>query len=177
MPRPKTKQELVDASNSSYQKIVDLIAKLPEDARTGSFNFDTSKLKEAHWKRDNNVRDVLIHLYEWQKLLLEWVKSNQSGEDKEFLPEGYNWRNYGELNQEFWQKHQSTPLAEAEKMLATSHKQTMALLDTYTEEQLFQKNVFPWTGNNALGTYFIANTCSHYEWALKKLRKYQRSLK
>ena len=177
MPRPKTKQELIDASNLSYQKIVALISKLPEDARTGSFNFDTSKLKEAHWKRDHNVRDVLIHLYEWQRLLLEWVRNNQAGHEQEFLPEGYNWRNYGEMNQQFWEKHQSTPLDEAEKLLAESHKQTMALLDTFTDDQLFQKNVFPWTGTNALGTYFIANTSSHYEWALKKLRKYQRSLK
>ena len=177
MPRPKTKQELIDASNASYQKIVALISKLPEDARTGSFNFDISKLKEAHWKRDRNVRDVLIHLYEWQRLLLEWVKNNQAGHAQEFLPEEYNWRNYGEMNQQFWEKHQATALEEAEKLLAESHKQTMALLDTFTEDQLFQKKVFPWTGTNALGTYFIANTSSHYEWALKKLRKYQRSLK
>ncbi|WP_294602851.1 ClbS/DfsB family four-helix bundle protein, partial [uncultured Lactobacillus sp.] len=100
MPRPKTKQELVDASNSSYQKIVALISELPEDARTGSFNFDTSKLKGAHWKRDHNIRDVLIHLYEWQRLLLDWVKNNQAGHEQEFLPEGYNWRNYGEMNQQ-----------------------------------------------------------------------------
>lgn len=177
MPRPKTKTELIEASNSSYQKIVDLIANLPEETRSEDFNFDTSKLKEAHWKRDHNVRDVLVHLYEWQRLLLDWIKNNQSGKEQDFLPAGYNWRNYGEMNQQFWQKHQTTSLPEAEKLLAQSHKETMKLLDTFSEEQLFQKKVFPWTGNNALATYFIANTSSHYDWALKKLRKFQRSLK
>ena len=177
MPRPKTKIELIEASNSSYQKIVDLIANLPEETRSEDFNFDTSKLKEAHWKRDHNVRDVLIHLYEWQRLLLDWIKNNQSGKEQDFLLAGYNWRNYGEMNQQFWQKHQTTSLPEAEKLLAQSHKETMKLLDTFSEEQLFQKKVFPWTGNNALATYFIANTSSHYDWALKKLRKFQRSLK
>ena len=32
--------------------------------------------KEAHWGRDKNVRDVLIHLYEWHQLLIKFVEHN-----------------------------------------------------------------------------------------------------
>ena len=44
------------------------------------------KKKEAHWKRDKNLRDILIHLYEWHQLILNWVNSNQNGEEKPFIP-------------------------------------------------------------------------------------------
>lgn len=176
MARPTSKNELIEASNVNYQKITDLITSLPPAAREADFTFDTSKLKEAHWQRDHNVRDVLIHLYEWQELLLKWVKNNQAGKSQEFLPDGINWRNYGKMNLEFWEKHQNTSLQEAEELLAESHQQTMALLETFSNDELFNKGVFPWTGNNALGIYFIANTSSHYDWALKKLRKYKKSL-
>lgn len=176
MARPTNKTDLIEASSTAYDKLVKLIASLPEEARIANFAFDTSKLKEAHWERDHNVRDVLIHLYEWQQLLINWIKNNEAGKPQEFLPDGYNWRNYGEMNQKFWEKHQSTSLKEAEQLLEKSHEETMQLLEGFSNEDLFNKNVFSWTGNNALGTYFIANTSSHYEWALKKLRKYKKSL-
>lgn len=177
MARPTSKADLIEANNTAYEKIVDLIDSLPEKAQTGDFAFETDKLKGEHWKRDRNIRDVLIHLYEWQKLLLEWIENNQTGKAQDFLPDGYNWRNYGEMNQQIWQKHQKTSLKEAEELLAKSHQQVMKLLATFSNDQLFTKNVFSWTGNNTLGTYFISNTSSHYDWALKKLRKYKRSLK
>lgn len=176
MARPTTKTELINTSQTNYQKIKDLIAALTPAARTADFNFDISSLKEAHWQRDHNVRDVLIHLYEWQKLLLTWIQNNQEGQKQDFLPAGYNWRTYGQMNLAFWQKHQTTSLETAEKLLDQTHQQVMSLLDTFSEDQLFQKHVYPWTGNNTLGSYFIANTTSHYDWALKKLRKYQRRL-
>ncbi|BDR60351.1 ClbS/DfsB family four-helix bundle protein [Lactobacillus xylocopicola] len=177
MTRPTNKTELIDASNTAYQKLLALISSLPEDAREADFTFDTSNLKEAHWQRDHNVRDVLAHLYEWQNLLLNWINNNQAGKEQAFLPAGYNWRNYGDLNNKFQEKHQSTNLAEMEELLHKSHEQVMQLLASFTNDELFTKKTFSWTGNNALGSYFISNTSSHYEWALKKLRKHKRSLK
>lgn len=175
--KPVNKKELILVSEETYQKLLTLIESLPSESRMANFTFDTQKLKEKHWQRDRNVRDVLIHLYEWQNLLLEWVNNNRMGQRSNFLPQGYNWRNYGEMNQVFWQKHQETSLKQALDLLAESHAQVMALLKTFSNDELFQKIIYHWTGNNTLGSYFIANTSSHYEWAIKKLRKYKRSLR
>lgn len=77
VPRPKTKEELMLASKESYEKLNRFISQLSEDELQTSFDFSRdSKKKEAHWKRDKNLRDVLIHLYEWHRLLLTWVHSN-----------------------------------------------------------------------------------------------------
>ncbi len=71
MPRPKTKEELVLASKGNYEKLNLLISQLSQEELMIPFDFSKDqKKKEAHWKRDKNLRDVLIHLYEWHQLLL-----------------------------------------------------------------------------------------------------------
>ena len=171
MGRPTTKADLMTAANDNYQKLNTLIAGLTTKELTTNFHFaDDGKKKEAHWKRDQNLRDVLIHLYEWHQLLLNWVQSNRSGEETPFLPRPYNWKTYGEMNLFFWKKHQNTPLEEAKKMLAQSHTEVLQLAEIFSNEELFSKGVYKWVGGSTLGSYFVSTTSSHYDWAMKKLK-------
>lgn len=177
MARPTTKQDLILASNEKYSKLWDLINSLSDKEKNQEFKFDENSLgKEAHWKRDKNIRDVLIHLYEWHQLLIKWVNANQSGEETKFLPEPYNWKTYGEMNIEFWRVHQNTSYISAKDMLEKSHKQVMELIETFKSEELFSKGTYSWTGGSTLGSYCVSATASHYEWAMKKLKKYKKSL-
>ncbi|MGX7029795.1 ClbS/DfsB family four-helix bundle protein [Vagococcus zengguangii] len=133
--------------------------------------------KEAHWRRDENLRDVLIHLYEWHQLFLNWESANGQDQSVPFLPEPYNWKNYSQMNVEFVAKHQVTSLSEANELLATSHQQMMAIIKGYSNEQLFEKQQFSWTGSTTLGSYSISATSSHYDWANKKLKQQLKLLK
>lgn len=81
------------------------------------------------------------------------------------------------MNVEFWEKHQGTTLEEAKEMLEKSHKEVMALAETFTNEELFSIGAFPWVGNAALGAYFVSNTSSHYDWAMKKLNLHRKNCK
>lgn len=176
MARPTTKTDLLAAAAENYEEMNAFIASMTEKELSTPFDFTKMKAKsEAHWGRDKNLRDVLIHLYEWHRLLLDWVQSDQNGENKPFLPEPYNWRTYGAMNVEFWKKHQNTSLEDAKKMLEGSHQEVMALAETFTNEELFSKGVYKWTGTGALGSYFVSNTSSHYAWALKKLKAHRKN--
>ena len=178
MPRPRTKEELVLASKENYEKLNLLISQLSEEELQTPFDFSKDqKKKEAHWKRDKNLRDVLIHLYEWHQLLLTWVHSNQKGHERPFLPEPYNWKTYGEMNVAFWKKHQRTSLEEATKLLNQSHEEVLELMEGFSNDELFTKGVYKWTGGTSLGSYFVSSTSSHYDWALKKLKAHQRNCK
>lgn len=175
MGRPTSKADLMAAATENYQKLNALIAGLTEKELSTEFDFAADeKRKEAHWKRDKNLRDVLIHLYEWHQLLLTWVEANQNGEEKPFLPRPYTWRTYGEMNVFFWKKHQNTSLEEAKEMLAESHQAVMRLAETFSNEELFTKGIYKWVGNSALGSYFVSSTSSHYDWAMKKLKAHIR---
>jgi len=65
---------------------------------------------------------------------LNWVHSNQKGEEKPFLPEPYNWKTYGDMNVEFWKKHQNTSLEDATKMFHQSHRDVLELAEKFTSE-------------------------------------------
>ena len=178
MARPTTKTDLILAANGQFEKMWKLIDGMSDDQQQATFADEMATAgKEAHWGRDKNLRDVLVHLYEWHQLILDWVKANQKGENKAFLPEPYNWKTYGEMNVEFWKKHQSTSLSKAKDMLEKSHSDVMNLIENFNNEQLFSKGFYKWTGGTTLGSYFVSSTSSHYDWAMKKIKAHQRNCK
>jgi hypothetical protein len=171
MGRATTKPDLTKAANEQFEKLWKLIDSMTEDEQAAAFNFgDNFNKKEAHWQRDKTLRDVFVHLYEWHQLLLNWVEANQNGEAKPFLPEPYNWKTYGQMNVEFWRKHQSTPYKASKKLLHTSHKKVMDMIEKFTNEELFEAKNFAWTGTTTLGAYCVSATSSHYDWAMKKIK-------
>jgi Uncharacterized conserved protein len=174
MTKPTTKKEFQVAANESYEKLMKLIENI-EDQEGFVFNFDESAGKEAHWKRDKNLRDVLVHLSAWHLLLGNWVTDNVDGKERSFLPEPYNWKNYGEMNMEIWEDCQSTPYSKAKDSFLISHSMVMLVSETLSEEELFAKGHFPWCKTTNVASYFISATSSHYEWAMKKIRKQMKS--
>lgn len=176
MARATTKADLVTSANGQFEKMWKLIDTMSDERQNATFGKEMATAgKEAHWSRDKKLRDILVHLYEWHLLLLNWIKDNISGEHKPFLPEPYNWKTYPTMNVEFWKKHQSTPLTEAKAKLKESHKDVMALIETLSNEQLFAKGVFDWTGTSTLGAYCVSATASHYDWAIKKIKVHIRT--
>ena len=79
------------------------------------------------------------------------------------------------MNVEFWKKHQDTDLEEAKEMLNQSYKKVLDLADTFTNEELFSKDVYKWVGGSVLGSYFVSGTSSHYDWAMKKIKAHQKN--
>ena len=178
MPRPITKPDLINTANEQFEKMWKLIDSIPDNEQNAAFNFsDEHGKKEAHWKRDKNLRDVFIHLYEWHQLLINWIKSNQNGESKPFLPEPYNWRTYGDMNIKLWEKHQSTSYTDSMKMLHDSHKKVMTFIELFSNEELFEKERFTWVGTSTLGSYCTSATASHYDWAIKKIKAHIKNCK
>ena len=95
MARPRNKADLIVAATENFEKMVKMIEEMSDEEKAKDFDFSgDEKKKEAHWGRDKNVRDILIHLWEWHKLLLRWVKNNRDLKNVkiQFLEEGYSWK-------------------------------------------------------------------------------------
>ena len=168
MPRPTTKSTLLEAAKANYEKMFELIDALPKGASNGTFPFED---------RDRNVRDVLAHLHEWHLMMLDWYKVGMSGAMPAIPAKGYTWQMLPELNQVIFEKYQRTPLGNIRKKLDETHQKLLALIQSHSDKELFTKKLYPWTKTTSLGAYFISSTSSHYDWALKKLKRYQRALK
>ena len=167
MARPTTKEQLLKASEDNFNKLFNLVNSMTKEQQEQLFSFED---------RDRNIRDVFIHLYEWHQLFLAWVKANQARNKVDFLPTPYNWKTYPQMNIEFWKKHQSTLFEVSIKLLKESHLQVMKLIDTFSDEELFTKKYFLWTGTTSLGSYAVSATSSHYDWAMKKIKNHKKSI-
>jgi len=177
MPRARNKEDLLKFAAENYSILLEMISNMTENQLNTEFDFsgDESK-KEAHWSRDKNVRDVLIHLYEWHQLMISFVKNNLDegksslGKGIAFLPSEYSWKTYGAMNVQFWKKHQETSFESAKEMLAKTHTEVMKLIEGFSNEELFTKKYYDFTGTTDLGSYFVSSTASHYDWAIKKIK-------
>ncbi|EFR92927.1 ClbS/DfsB family four-helix bundle protein [Listeria innocua] len=166
MARAKNKDELLQQSAESYQKLIDLIESIPKEKQQLAFPFED---------RDKNIRDVVVHLHEWHNMALDWYQIGMRG-DKPFMPaEGYTWRTTPELNLVIWQKYQETDLEKAMELLNKTHHAEMEIIAEHSDEELFTKKYYKWTNTTSLGAIFISSTTSHYEWAMKKIRKFKKA--
>lgn len=178
MARPATRQQLISAATDNFDKLTAFIASMTKEELDTPFDFSAdTKKKEAHWKRDKNLRDVIMHLVSWQDLLLKWVESNMNGTETQFLLPGYTWKTYGDMNILFWEKCQDIALDDAMNRLNYNHRRILDLAESFTDKELFTKAHYTWTGTTSLGSYFISTTSAHYDWALKKLKAHRKNIK
>ena len=167
MPRPTTKQDLIIAANEQFEKLWKLINSMGDEKQHAIFSFED---------RDKNLRDVLIHLYEWHQMLQQWYTVGVLNGGIPAVPgEGYTWKTLPALNLKIWERYQNVPLDDAKAMLKDSHKMIMDLIDKHTNDELFSRGVYKWTKTSTLGAYFIGSTSSHYDWAMKKIKRHIKS--
>lgn len=169
MARPTSKKDLLEVAEEKFTKLFALVDSFDEEAKRAEYPFDNN--------RDKNIRDILAHLYHWHSMVLKWYDVGMKGEKPDIPAKGYNWRTTPALNREIWKMYQETSFEESEVFLKGSHKKVMEVIESHSNEELFEKKRYKWTGNNAMGAYFASATSSHYDWAMKHLKRYKKSLK
>ncbi|MEO9804012.1 MAG: ClbS/DfsB family four-helix bundle protein [Reichenbachiella sp.] len=162
MARPKTKGELISLSNKNFDKLIGFIDQMSVEEQDAEFPKGTL---------NRNIRDVLTHLHHWHSMLLNWYKVGSSGKIPEMPAKGYTWKTTPELNKKIWKDYQKVELSEAKKMINGSFAEIQKIINNHSNEELFEKKKYKWTGSTSLGAYLISATSSHYDWALKLIKK------
>ena len=104
-------------------------------------------------------------------MCLGWYRAGLQGETPQLPAPGFKWNQISELNQKIYQEHQDDPLEEVLDFFQHSSREILSLVQELSDQQLFSPGQFAWTQKNALGTYLVSNTSSHYAWARKEIRK------
>lgn len=160
MARPTTKEELLHLSQANYKKLNDLIESISDPNKEfpkGTMN--------------RNIRDVLAHLHYWHLMMLNWYEVGMKGEKPEMPAKGYSWKDTPELNKEIWKKYQKVDFNEIKSLFNDSYQDIQKIIKKHTNEELFEKKKYKWTGTTSLGSYLISATSSHYDWAIKLIKK------
>ena len=175
MAYPTTKQELLSAITDGYAQLNEQIAKMSEAELNAPFTLVSDPKKcGVRWQNDRCLRDLLVHLHEWQVLMRIFVQNIREGHPKDYLPDEYR-KCYHEMDKMIVEKHQSTTLAEARKLLQQTHDEMFRLAESFSEEDLFTKGFFKNTYTTNMSAYFLSVV--PYGQAVKILKMHQKSCK
>lgn len=163
MPRPKTKEALLDLSKINFDKLCLLVDQYEEQGIAENI-FPEGTL-------NRNIRDVLCHLHEWHKMMQSWYSVGMNGSKPKMPAEGYTWKTLPALNKKIHDEYKEVDLKTARKLLETSYSEVRHIIQSHTDEELFEKKRYGWTGSTSLGAYLISNTSSHYDWATKLIKR------
>jgi len=162
MARPKSKQELISLSNNNFKKLKELVI----------HSSDTNKeLVFPEGMMNRNVRDVLAHLHHWHLMMLEWYQVGMSGEQPSMPAKGYTWKTTPALNRQIWKDYQTVTLENIQQELNDSFENIQHIMHQHSDEELFEKKRYSWTGSTSLGSYLVSVSSSHYDWAFKLIKK------
>jgi len=162
MPRPKTKDELIEQSQKAYQKLNEFIDSFFDEEKNTDFPAGTL---------NRNIRDVVAHLHHWQLMLLGWYKVGMTGEKPDMPAKGYTWKDLPEFNKGVQKMYTTIDLSKARTLLKESFESVQKLIQKHSNEELFEKKRYVWTGSTSMGAYFVSAVSSHYDWGYKLIKR------
>lgn len=166
MAIPHNKQELLDAIQQTYDKLVTELSSLStEQARETSL--------EGHARGTQmSVADLVAYLIGWNTLVLKWCDAKARGLEVDFPETGYQWNELGRLAQKFYADYASLGYAQLLAQLADRHARIKAWVAQQSNAALYG---VPWYGKHTQGRMIQLNTASPYANARARLRKWKRS--
>lgn len=159
MPKPVTKQDLLDAAQKEYVALETYLATYTPEEMTVPGALGT-------W----SVKDVLAHLFEWQNMLFGWYETGLRGETPAVPADGYKWSDMPLLNQHIQQKYSDASLDDVIQTFRTSHARVMSFIGGLSEADLFTPGKYPWMNQNTLAAYCNSCAGAHYRWARTDMR-------
>ena len=162
MPKPTNKAELLQAAENNFDKLFDYLDGLEKNQLNKDFETDGL---------NKNIRDVLMHLHHWHLLFMRWYDAGMKGNKPDMPEKGYTWQQLPELNRRINEKYKNTNVQKAMSTLKTSYANMVKLIKSHSQDELFEKKLYPWTGTTSLAAYLISNTSSHYGWAYRLIKK------
>jgi hypothetical protein len=168
MQRPTNKEELIFQSEETFLELLELIDSFPEEYKNKTYTND--ELND----RDKTFADVITHLHEWHLMRKNWYEEGMAGKKPSL---SYSLQMLPFINRSIWEKYKGAELKKAITMFKKSHKDIMILIGNHSNEELFTKKQYDFTGSTSLGAYFYYNTADHYNWGLKTIKQIKKLMK
>ena len=163
MGRPTSKPELLAAAEQEFDRLWDTVDAVPPSDRETPGACDS-------W----SVKDILAHLDAWHRMWLRWEQAGTRGESTPMPAEGFTWAQTPALNARIHAATAGDLWDEVCDRLRDSHSRVTVVLSGYSDEDLFAKKRYRWTGSTSVGSYAASATSSHYAWASGLIRRLPR---
>jgi len=154
----KTKSELLAVCAKEYAKLADLIV-----------GIDPAFAMEKR-ADDTSIKDVIAHRAHWIDLFLGWYADGQAGHEVAFPAKGYKWNDLKRYNADLRAAQAGIDWPAAAKMLEDRAGKLTALIESLSEDQLYDAPMKGARNDWTTGRWAEAAGPSHYRSASKYLR-------
>jgi hypothetical protein len=154
-----TKEALLEAIHTARSQLEKKFSKLSPKQMTWPGSMD-----------DWSVKDILAHLVDWEQRFIGWYQAGLQGEIPETPAPGMTWRELPKLNKLIYERYRDRPLEDVLQDFHDSYNKVLKLVEDMSDEEIFTKGFYAWTGNSSLETWIAANTYKHYNWARRQIR-------
>ena len=104
--------------------------------------------------------------------LMKFVEALSQDKQEGDFPEGTLNRNIRDVLMHLHHdQYKTVTLSQAKEQFTKSFNEVRDTIKGHTDDELFEKKRYKWTGTTSMGAYFISATSSHYDWALKLIKK------
>lgn len=161
MARPMNKKELIEFAENEYKKLFQLISHIKPEEIEKSNIFD-----------NRSTKDLVAHLYAWQLLELTWYKVGMQGKKPAIPAPGYTFKDAPALNEKLFQDYKDIEWETLLKEFQKTHDKLLDIVKSHTEDELYTKKKYAWTGSTDMAVYFRSALSSHYLWANNLIKKH-----
>ena len=134
MPIPQNKNELIDAIQSTYDKLEKDINRIP-------LTICMKKEMSGHAKDTlMSPYQLIAYLVGWADLVIDWNKKIEAGKDVHFPAENFKWTELGDLAQKFYTDYPDHDFNGIKKLLQQRVKKILDIIDSKTNKELYETN-------------------------------------
>lgn len=163
MAVPQDKQQLLDAINTNYEKLLNVIRLVPT-------HWVNDCTLEGHAKGTQmSAANLVAYLVGWNKLVLKWLDTDAAGKTIDFPETGFKWNQLGQLAQKFYGDYEGIAFEQLLDRLDTAKQQIVSIIQSRDNAELYE---CLWYEHWTMGRMIQFNTASPYENARVRLRKW-----
>ena len=163
MSKFTTKDEFLAEVRKERGLLEDLLAEIPKQK------------KFAEVTDGMTVKDFLAHRTEWGRMMIRWYTEAAAGGTPAVPTEHFKWNQLKELNADIKRRFAKTSLVKIEQEFTAVHDELYRIIEKTSDEELFTKNHYRFTGASDLATYLNSATASHYRSARRHIAKWWRT--
>ncbi|HFQ5263294.1 TPA: ClbS/DfsB family four-helix bundle protein [Streptococcus pyogenes] len=165
----KDKEELKSEINKSFEKYISEFDIIPESLKD-------KRVPEV----DRTPAENLAYQLGWTTLVLKWEKDEKNGFEVKTPSDMFKWNQLGELYQWFTDTYAHLSIEELKKRLKENIISIYTVIDTLSEEELFQPHMRKWadeatkTATWEVYKFIHINTVAPFGTFRTKIRKWKK---
>ena len=151
MGDPTTKAQILKLIETEHDALQAVLKPLSE-----------SQLVQPGAEQSSSVKDILAHITDWERWMVQWIDETLQGQVPERPAPGMTWDDLDRLNQQTYLANKNRLLADIQADFAASYKESLQTVIALSETDLFNPQCFAWREGDPLWHMVEANTWAHY---------------